>query len=72
MAYKIHKYNNQLTKDQNVLLERLYKFRVSNMAEALEQQFLNPNSGLTDYIHGLQQSLTMNRNRGMPGNSTLY
>ena len=49
MAYKIHKYNNQLTKDQNVLLERLYKFRVSNMAEALEKQFLDPNSGLEDF-----------------------
>lgn len=49
MAYKIHKYNNQLTKDQNVLLEHLYKFRVSNMAEALEKQFLDSNSGLEDF-----------------------
>ena len=51
MAY-LHKnyiYNEQLTTDENLLLDRLFKLRLSHMSEALEQQFLNPNKGLEDF-----------------------
>lgn len=51
MAY-LHKnyiYNEQLTTEENLLLDRLFKLRLSHMSEALEQQFLNPNKGLEDF-----------------------
>lgn len=45
MAYKKKEYiyNKSLSKEENLLLDRLYKLRLSHMAEALERQFLNPN-----------------------------
>ena len=51
MAYKQkkHIYNLQLTTEENLLLDKLFKFKLSHMAEALEQQFLNPNSELDDF-----------------------
>ena len=51
MAYrqKDYTYNPKLTTEENVLLDRLFKFKLSHMAEALEQQFLNPNSELEDF-----------------------
>ena len=51
MAYrqKDYTYNPKLTAEENILLDRLFKFKLSHMAEALEQQFLNPNSELEDF-----------------------
>lgn len=51
MAYfrKDYIYNNQLSSEENLLLDRLYKLRLSHMAEALEKQFLNPNTALEDF-----------------------
>ena len=51
MAYKIkdYTYNSSLDRKENLLLDRLYKLRLSHMAEELERQFLNPNSGLEDF-----------------------
>lgn len=51
MAYrqKNYTYNDQLTKDENIMLDRLFKLKLSHMAEALEKQFLNPNSELEDF-----------------------
>lgn len=51
MAYRIkdYLYNDKLTKDQNLLMDKLYKLRMSGMAEALEQQLLDPNSGLEPF-----------------------
>lgn len=51
MAYKIktYIYNEKLSKDQNLLMDRLYKLRMSGMAEALESQLLNPNSRLESF-----------------------
>ena len=51
MGYKQKNYiyNSKLTKDENLLLDRLFKFRLSHMAEELERQFLNPNSELEDF-----------------------
>ena len=48
MAYrqKEYNYNDKLTKDQNLLMDKLYKMRMSGMAEAFENQLMNPNSGL--------------------------
>lgn len=48
MAYRIkdYLYNEKLTKDQNLLMDRLYKLRMSGMAEAFEKQLLDPNTGL--------------------------
>ena len=39
MAYrqKDYTYNNALSKDENILLDRLYKLRLSNMAEELDR-----------------------------------
>ena len=38
MAYrqKEYNYNDKLTKDQNLLMDKLYKMRMSGMAEALK------------------------------------
>ena len=51
MAYrqKNYTYNDQLTKDENIMLDRLFKLKLSHMAEALEKQFINPNSELEDF-----------------------
>lgn len=51
MAYtaKKHIYNEQLTSDENVLIDHLCALRLSNMAVELERQFLNPNSELEDF-----------------------
>ena len=51
MAYKQknYTYNDKLSKEENVLLDRLYKLRLSHMAEELEHQFLNPNTELEDF-----------------------
>lgn len=49
MAIKKYIYNDNLTAEENILLDRLYKFKVSQMAEALEKQFLNPNSELDNF-----------------------
>ena len=51
MAYKQkdYTYNNSLSKEENILLDRLYKLRLSHMAEELERQFLNPNTALESF-----------------------
>ena len=51
MAYKQkdYKYNINLSNEENILLDRLFKFKLSHMAEELERQFLNPNSELEDF-----------------------
>lgn len=51
MAYRLkdYIYNDKLTKDQNVLMDRLYKLRMSGMAEAFEKQILEPNNGLEPF-----------------------
>ena len=51
MAYiqKTYKYNEQLTQEENLLLDKLFKFKTSHMAEELERQFMNPNSELEDF-----------------------
>ena len=51
MAY-LHKnyiYNDKLTAEENLLLDRLFKLRLSHMSEALEKQFLNPNTSLETF-----------------------
>lgn len=42
MAYrqKEYNYNDKLTKDQNLLMDKLYKMRMSGMAEAFENQLI--------------------------------
>ena len=52
MAYqrKEYIYNSQLSKEENFILDKLYKLHLSRMAEALEKQFLNPNSELDGFI----------------------
>ena len=51
MAYRLkqYSYNDKLTKDQNLLLDKLYKLRMSGMAEELENQLMNPNSALESF-----------------------
>ena len=51
MAYrqKDYVYNKNLSGEENVLLDRLYKLKLSHMAEELERQFLNPNTELDDF-----------------------
>ncbi len=43
MAYRLkdYLYNDKLTKEQNILMDRLYKLRMSGMAEAFENSFWN-------------------------------
>lgn len=52
MAYrqKDYIYNNNLSKEENLLLDRLYKLKLSNMAEELERQFTSPNSDLESFM----------------------
>ncbi len=53
MAYrqKEYNYNDKLTKDQNLLMDKLYKMRMSGMAEAFENQLMNPNYLLQESAH---------------------
>ena len=48
-TYKNYLYNEKLTKDQNLIMDKLYKLRMSGMAEALEKLLLNPNSRLDSF-----------------------
>lgn len=52
MAYKLKNYiyNDKLTAEENLLLDRLYKLRLSSMAEALEKQLMDPNADLEDFM----------------------
>ena len=52
MAYKQkdYIYNNNLSKEENLLLDKLYKLKLSNMAEELEHQFTSPNSDLESFM----------------------
>lgn len=52
MAYRVkdYPYNDKLSSEENTLLDRLYKLRMSGMAEALEGQFLNPNAELEAFM----------------------
>ena len=56
MAYrqKDYTYNNALSKDENILLDRLYKLRLSHMAEELERQVrgLYPWPGTYGFLKG--------------------
>ena len=51
MAYRLkdYLYNDKLTKEQNILMDWLYKLRMSGMAEAFEKQLLEPNTGLEPF-----------------------
>jgi DNA replication protein DnaC len=51
MAYrqKEYTYNNSLSKEENLILDRLYKLKLSHMAEELERQLLNPNTALESF-----------------------
>ncbi len=51
MAYKQkdYPYNSKLSKDENILLNRLYHFKISHMTRELERQFMDPNSELEDF-----------------------
>ena len=57
MAYRLKEYiyNDKLTKDQNLMMDRLYKLRMSGMAEALEKQFIDPNYGLESFEDRLSE-----------------
>lgn len=48
MAYKVknYTYNDGLSIEENTLLDRLYKLRMSGMAESLEKQFLDRSVGI--------------------------
>ena len=46
---KDYTYNDKLTKEQNILMDRLYKLRMSGMAEAFAKQLLDPNTGLESF-----------------------
>jgi len=52
MAYrqKDYTYNSSLSKEENILLDRLYKLRLSGMAEELEKQFKDPNTELESFL----------------------
>ena len=51
MAYRMkdYTYNDKLSKEQNILMDRLYKLRMSGMAEAFAKQLLDPNTGLESF-----------------------
>lgn len=49
MGQRIYIYNDKLSAEENLMLDRLYRFKVSNMAAELERQYLDPNSELEDF-----------------------
>ena len=53
MAYrqKDYTYNPNLDSEENLLLDKLFKLKLSHMAEELERQLLNPNSELESFIN---------------------
>lgn len=57
MAYRIknYVYNDRLSVEENLLMDRLYKLKMSGMAEALEKQFLNPNMNLESFNDRITQ-----------------
>lgn len=59
MAYRIREYiyNDKLSKEENHILDLAYKLKLSHMAEALEKQFLNPNSNLENFITRLTDAI---------------
>lgn len=51
MAYRVkkHLYNDKLTVEENLLLDKLYELKMSGMAEVLEKQFMDPNADLEKF-----------------------
>lgn len=51
MKYRIREYiyNDELSMEENHILDMTYKLKLSHMAEALEKHFLDPNSDLEDF-----------------------
>lgn len=47
--HKNYIYNDRLSAEENQLLDRLFKLRLSHMSEMLERQFLNPNKELESF-----------------------
>ena len=60
MAYRVKEYiyNDKLTKDENLIIDHVYKLKLSHMAEALENQFLNPNYGLETFTTRLLEAVS--------------
>jgi len=52
MAYTIknYPYNQQLTAEENLLLDRLYRLKMTGMAITLEKQLTDPNAELEPFI----------------------
>ena len=50
MAYRLkdYLYNDKLTKEQNILMDRLYKLRMSGMAEAFVKDGILAEDGVCD------------------------
>ena len=57
MAYiqKNYSYNDNLTSEENILIDRLYKLKLSHMSEVLEKQFSDPNADLEDFHTRISQ-----------------
>lgn len=53
-----YKYNDKLTKEQNLLCERLQTFKASKMAEALAVQFSNPNYDLAPFMERITEIIS--------------
>ena len=70
MAYRIkdYVYNEKLSKDENLILDRFYKLKLSHMAEALEKQILNPNSDLEDFTSRLSDAVFYEWNQSQTAN----
>lgn len=47
---------DKITAEEMVIINRLKQMKMSGMAEAYEEQLLNPNSDLTSFLHGFQIS----------------
>lgn len=62
MAYKTkeYTYNRNLTNEENLLLDRLFKLRLSHMAAELELNFSIQTVSLKISIRESRQSSTMN------------
>jgi len=52
MAYTIknYPYNEKLTTEENLLLDRLYKLKMTSMAMTLEKQLMDPNAELEPFL----------------------
>ena len=69
-----YKYNDSLSKEQNVLCSHLCSMRLSQMSQALAEEFMEPNEGLLTFEERITKSADFRKERcwkDLPGKCLL-